>query len=104
MIKLLIVDDSEVEQAFLNYIFSNEPRIKVIGIKNNGKDALDFVLRKKTDVILIDINTPNQNSLEITSNIMKSAPTPIVIVSHNGDVRDVSMTYKSMDAGHWQLF
>ena len=99
MIKLLIVDDSPVAQIFLNYIYSKEPDIQVIGIAKDGKEAIELTESNKPDVISMDIHMPGLNGFETTRKIMETNPTPIVIVSGISNVKDISIAFQSIEAG-----
>ena len=63
------------------HILTSDPEIGVIGAVASGEDALEFLARKKPDVITMDINMHRMNGFEATHRIMGSTPLPIIIVS-----------------------
>ena len=81
MIKVLIVEDSQVVRDFLTYILSSDPDIQVIGTASNGEEAVKAVRDKRPDIVTMDINMPKMDGFEATRIIMETTPTPIVIVS-----------------------
>ncbi len=99
MIKVLIVEDSPVVRDLLAHILRSDPGIEVIGTASNGEEALEFLRRKKPDVITMDINMPKMNGFEATRRIMEMNPTPIVIVSGSVDPTEVSTTFRAVEAG-----
>jgi len=99
MIKVLIVDDSVVVQEFLKHILISDPAIQVVGIANNGEEAIELVRQKKPDVITMDINMPKMDGFETTRRIMETLPTPIVIVSGIGGIKEAAYTFKLLEAG-----
>jgi two-component system chemotaxis response regulator CheB len=99
MVKVLIVEDSPVQQALLGHILSTDPEMRVIGTANNGAEAVDFVTRQRPDVITMDLNMPQMNGLDATRRIMETTPVPIVIVSANWDPQEVATTFRAMEAG-----
>lgn len=99
MIKVLIVDDSQVVRDLLRHIFSADPEMQVIGEAKDGLEAVEFVSRIKPDVITMDINMPRLNGFEATRQIMEKTPIPIVIITASWDPNDVTKTWMAMEAG-----
>jgi two-component system, chemotaxis family, protein-glutamate methylesterase/glutaminase len=99
MIKVLVVEDSPVIQAFLTHILSSDPDVEVIGAANNGEEALRCLNHMKPDVITMDMNMPKMNGFEASRRIMETAPVPIVIVSGSIDQQEVAYTFKALEAG-----
>jgi two-component system chemotaxis response regulator CheB len=99
MIKVLIVEDSQVVRDFLTYILSSDPAIQVIGTAGNGEEAIQAVRDKRPDIVTMDIKMPQMDGFEATRIIMETTPTPIVIVSASWDPKEVEKTFQAMDAG-----
>jgi two-component system chemotaxis response regulator CheB len=99
MIKVLIVEDSPVAQEFLVYILTSDPAIQVVGIANNGVEALEAVTQKRPDVITMDIHMPMMDGFEATRRIMETRPTPIVMVSGSIGAKEVAATFRAVEAG-----
>lgn len=99
IIRVLVVEDSPVARELLVYILGSDPEIQVIGTANDGEEAVEAVMRKKPDVITMDIHMPIMNGLVATRRIMETHPVPIVIVSGSRNVKEVETTFQAMEAG-----
>ncbi len=99
VIRVLVVDDSRVAQELLVHIFTSDPAIEVVGVVNNGEEALEAVQRLRPDVVTMDVHMPKLNGYEATRAIMETQPTPIVIVSASTGVKSVASTFQAMEAG-----
>src|SRR4030042_1674300 len=99
MIRVLIVDDSQVVRDFLTYILSSDPAIQIIGTAGHGEEAVQAVRDKRPDVITMDVIMPKMDGLEATRIIMETTPTPIEIVSASWDPKEMKKTFQTMDAG-----
>jgi two-component system chemotaxis response regulator CheB len=99
MIKVLIVEDSQVVRDLLTFILSSDPAIQVIGTARDGEEAVRAVREKRPDVVTMDIIMPNMDGFEATRIIMETTPTPIVIVSASWDPQEVEKTFRAMEAG-----
>ncbi|MEI8138336.1 MAG: chemotaxis-specific protein-glutamate methyltransferase CheB [bacterium] len=99
MIKILIVDDSPIFQKLYTLLFRADPELRVIGIVNDGAEALAFVANQRPDVILMDLQMPVMNGYEATRRIMETDPIPIVICSASSQHDDVNKTFQAVEAG-----
>ena len=99
MIKLLIVEDSKVVSEYLQYIFSQDKQIEVIGTVTTGKQAIDFVKANKPDVITMDVDMPEMDGLEATRQIMSTTPVPILVVTASRNAREVNTSIEALAAG-----
>jgi two-component system, chemotaxis family, protein-glutamate methylesterase/glutaminase len=99
LIRLLIVEDSQVVQELLYFIFSSDPEIEIVGTARDGIEALEKADQLKPDIITMDFNMPYMNGLEATKKIMTTNPIPIVIISGSFDTKEVERTFNVIDAG-----
>lgn len=74
MIKLLIVDDEQVERDGMQAILHNAYPDLVIEQAKNGKIAVEMARKFEPDVVLMDIKMPGMNGLEAIEEISKDYP------------------------------
>ncbi len=80
-ISILIVDDSLVFRKFLEDIFNDCEDCIVVGEAQNGIEALDLVLQKNPDVILLDMEMPLMDGMTALQHLMIHRPTPTIMFS-----------------------
>jgi DNA-binding NarL/FixJ family response regulator len=80
MIRLLIVDDQSLICQGLKAMLSLEEGLEVVGIANNGEQALAQVEALNPDVVLMDVRMPGMDGREATRNICKQHPHIKVLV------------------------
>ena len=61
-IRIMIVDDMEEIRNYLCYTLKNEHNIEVVASASSGKEAYDIAVKKKPDVILMDIQMESDTS------------------------------------------
>lgn len=81
-IKVLIVDDQPLFREGLKYILIGESqnRINVVGIAEDGKQAVEMVDRLKPDVVLMDIRMPVMDGVEATGIIHDKHPSIRIMI------------------------
>lgn len=99
MIRILIADDSAVARELLRSIVSSDPDFEIVGLANDGSEAVAKTLELKPDVVSMDIQMPVMDGFEATASIMSQLPTPIVITSSSDRIRDIDMGMKALEAG-----
>ncbi|MCK9203558.1 MAG: chemotaxis-specific protein-glutamate methyltransferase CheB [Saccharofermentanaceae bacterium] len=98
-IRVLIVEDSKVNQELLKGLLEEDPVFEVIGVVSNGADAVKFVTGNLPDVVSMDIYMPVMDGMEATRKIMQFTPVPIVIVSSFYNTSEVKMSFSILEAG-----
>lgn len=80
MIRVLIVDDQVVVCEGLRVMLSAHPNLDVVGVANNGQQAVSFIEHTMPDVILMDLKMPILNGVQATKAIRERWPDVAVLV------------------------
>lgn len=80
MIKVLICDDQTIVSEGLRVILGTDPEINVVGIANDGAEAVDLVEQIHPDLVLMDLKMPIMNGIQATRQIRKNYPDIKVLV------------------------
>lgn len=65
MITILIADDNAIFNLSLSSFLTKENDIKIVDMCINGKNALASYLRNKPDIMILDLDMPSLNGLQI---------------------------------------
>lgn len=84
-VRVLIAEDSAICRMALVSILQTDPGIQIVGIAENGAEAVQMVERLQPDLVTMDIHMPVMDGYEATRQIMNQTPCPIVMISSNYD-------------------
>ena len=71
-IRILIADDHQLLREGIRNFLSLEPDFEIIGEASNGEEAVTKAEALKPDVMLLDINMPKANGIEVASRLKES--------------------------------
>lgn len=73
-IKVMLVDDHEVVLEGLIRILEKQGGIQIVSVAGSAEEALEKLERFPPDVIVVDIQLPGMNGIELIKRIKKSHP------------------------------
>jgi len=97
-ITVLIVDDSQFFCRRVGSILNSASDIKVIGIANNGKEAIDKAAKLKPDVITLDVEMPVMDGVTALKQIVKVCDAKVLMLS-SLTYDNAKITLDALDAG-----
>ncbi len=100
-IRVLIVDDIEETRENIKKLLSFEVEFKVVGSVGTGREALKATMEQRPDIVIMDINMPDMDGIQATSEITKAVPTAAVIMM--SVQTDADYMRKAMQAGARQF-
>ena len=96
-IKVVVVDDHPFFRQGVRDVLNAEPDIEVIGESGDGYIALDMIKELKPDVVLLDVNLPKLNGLQITQALKRARSDVNVIILTAYD--DEEQIYRAIRLG-----
>ena len=99
MIRVLVVDDSPLVRTILVSMLKSVPGFEIVGEARDGEEAVRLTASLRPDVITMDIRMPRINGLEATRQIMRTTPTPIVVVANSVYESDLNIAFNAVEAG-----
>lgn len=96
-VKLLIVDDHPLFRQGLCDVLETDPQLKVVGEAADGEVAIEKAFEVNPDVILMDINLPTINGLQVTRKIKAQLPEMKIIMITGYD--DAEQVFHALRAG-----
>ncbi|MCB0407291.1 MAG: response regulator [Bdellovibrionales bacterium] len=102
--KIMVVDDEELNRDLFSDIFSDEENVEEVLCCPSGVEALDQVSEFQPDVIILDIMMPHLNGFEFCKTLRSKKeikqPRVIMVTGMSGD----DVMDKGMASGADKLF
>ena len=73
-IRVLIVDDHAIVRAGLRALMKSEAGMELVGEAKNGEEAIRFSQELQPDVIVLDLNLPDLDGIQVTRRIKNEQP------------------------------
>lgn len=97
MIQVLLVDDHSMVREGIKQLLELDGDIKIVGEAGNGEQCLELIETLHPDVVLLDINMPLMNGLEVLEKLKekKSKQKVLILTIHN----EVEYLMRAVDIG-----
>jgi len=97
MIRVVIADDHKVVRAGLEQLIGTFDDVELVGAATNGEEAVALCLRRKPDLVLLDLAMPAMDGIEATRRIRQALPETHVVAFTSFSDRDRIL--QAVDAG-----
>lgn len=99
MKNILLVDDSALMRRVLCDIIETDKRFRVQDRAINGLDALSLLSRKTYDAVVLDVNMPQMNGLELLKELQKRKISAKIIMASTDTADGAKITLDALELG-----
>ena len=96
-IRVHIADDHQILIDGIIAVLNFEENIEVVGFSLNGIQVMDWFKKNDADILILDINMPQMDGIEVLNNLHKIKKKPKVIVLSSYD--DVKLVKEVLQIG-----
>lgn len=97
IIRVMLVDDHSMLRQGLKQILGLEDDFVVVGEAQHGDEVVDKVIALMPDVVIMDLNLPGKNGIELTAELKEKVPS-VNVLALTIDT-DQHQVYKIIKAG-----
>ena len=98
-IRVVAVDDSAVMRSLLRAALSSCAQVELVGMAQDGREGLEVIERLNPDVVLLDVEMPRMNGLEVLAEIRGRRLRARVIICSMLTRRGASITLEALASG-----
>jgi two-component system chemotaxis response regulator CheB len=98
-IRVLVADDSAVMRSLLRTALGASPRVELAGMAQDGREALEAIGRLDPDLVLLDLEMPRMNGLEVLAEMRARRMRAKVIVCSTLTRRGAGITLEALARG-----
>jgi DNA-binding NarL/FixJ family response regulator len=100
-IRVVLAEDHALVRAGLSRLITEVPGVELVGVAEDGREALELVEAHRPDVVLLDITMPFVNGLSALAAIRADHPaTRVIILSMHDNEEYVTQAFKAGAAGY----
>lgn len=100
-ITVVLADDHQIVRDGLTALLGALDGFTVVGTAADGREAVDVVLRKRPDVVVMDIQMPRLDGIEATRQVTTRSPgTRVVMLTMNEDDDTVLSAIRAGASGY----
>ncbi len=96
LIRVLVVDDSAFNRRTISEILETSGTAKVVGVARDGEEGIKKAFETRPDLITLDLEMPRMDGFTFLRIIMKSLPTPILVISSRSEDKNV---FRALELG-----
>ena len=93
--RIYLADDHQILIDGIKTLLHTNPSFEVVGFSISGIDLYDEVLNHKADILILDINMPGKDGIEVIKEFAKKGfPCKVIVLSSHDDLRIIKEVMK----------
>nr|WP_255216161.1 chemotaxis-specific protein-glutamate methyltransferase CheB [Pseudenhygromyxa sp. WMMC2535] len=97
--RLLIVDDSAIARRMIELALRGREDVELVGAVANGRVALERVLAEQLELLILDLEMPQMDGIELLRELREVSPNTEVIVFSSHSQRGAEQTVEALRLG-----
>jgi DNA-binding NarL/FixJ family response regulator len=100
-LKFLVVDDHAIVCRGLTQVIADEWQDAEVQETATGQGAIDAVRQCQWNMIILDVNLPDKNGIEVLKDLKAVKPAlPVLVLSHHSETQYAARAYKAGAAAY----
>ena len=100
-LRVMVVDDHPMWRDAVERDLAAQEGIEIVATASNGKDVINRARATRPAVVVLDLQIPEPNGVEVTATLVAEDPTVrVLILSASGEERDVLDAVKAGATGY----
>jgi DNA-binding NarL/FixJ family response regulator len=79
-IRVIVADDHAIVRTGIRHVLESEPGFEVVGEAATGAEAIELVVTRLPEVVVLDISMPGLSGLRVATELRRRAPDTRVII------------------------
>ena len=97
--KILVVDDSALMRRVLCDIINSDERFQVVDKATNGLEAFDLLSRNTYDAVVLDVNMPKMNGIQLLEELRKYKISARIMMASTDTKEGAKVTLDALELG-----
>jgi two-component system response regulator AlgR len=78
-IRTVFADDEKLAREEIGWLLQGVPDVEVVGEAGNGVDAFNLIEKERPDLVLLDIEMPGLDGIDVARSLAGRRPSPAVV-------------------------
>lgn len=93
----IVVDDDKTSRAVLSALVDKNSRLHLLGVADNGRQALRLTKKHRPDLVFLDISMPEMNGFEFLDELVRHHRLKIILVTSESEYALKAFNYNITD-------